>query len=201
MKMVISAILLLATVIVPLCIGRNVTNLDFQFFTNRTRQCTSTFGPKTLLHIPTSEGLLSHINQLEVLWGLSRRINLNKKIIEVPFRSHHFPGEIVTVCDILQFPSDLVCSCETSELIGSRQKHCPMLGFNVNWATHANSYGMNDSQTEIAKDVDLFKETCIAGMLNSLQRMSRYKKNFDKPPARFPIKFNRDYVKLAEIVL
>ena len=200
--------IILFVLLLAFCTCHKFTSTDFQFFLNRTVACTplSSLGlsdGKTLIHLPTSEGLLSHVYQLQTLWSLSRAIHINKTIVEVPFRSHHFPGEIVTVCDILQFPSDLVCSCETVQQVGNKQKHCPMLGFDVNWATHANAYGMNNSQTEIGKNVNLLNETCVAGMLYSLQYMPRYKAIMNSktnPPARFPFRFNAAYLKLSEMI-
>ena len=188
--------------------GVSNKTFDFQESTNHTkraRQCTSSFGAKTLLHLPTNEGLISHIFQLNVLWYLSRNIHLNKIIIEVPFESEHFPGEIVSACDIFELPSDIICSCDSIKRVGRVQKYCPMLGIDIHntWAIQANMYGMKDSQTAVIGNVDLFNESCNAGMLNYLQYMPRYRatmKGKTDPTMRFPVKFTPVYLKLVEVI-
>lgn len=159
---------------------------------------------RQIIHLPTHEGLDSQFNQLEKLWSLLKAMSINKTIVAAPILTHHFKEEThVQLCDIFQLPDEIECSCSTSVQVGQQQSDCSILGFRNNWATHAHDYGLNGNNSKLSGNVDLSNVTCVAGMLNSLQYMNRYKdvfkKDFDKH--RFKVRFAIKYQHLAGLVL
>ena len=155
-----------------------------------------------LYYLSTSDGILSHFFQLQHLWSITH--SSNRALVPVSFRSpnHHYDVDWINLCDIFEFPSDIICSGSddraTSRLNRSDvvETHtCTMLAV-YPWAQDPHLYGLPSSQS-VGHKFDFSVGDCVAGYVD-------HKSGFTAPDgvahtqSTFPqIKFTEKYVQLV----
>jgi hypothetical protein len=146
----------------------------------------------SLFYLSTNDGLLSHFFQLEHLWSIAH--SLNRTLIPIPFHSgNHYPDvEWVSLCDIFEFPADVVCSKKEPQSV-TKSKDCTLLGI-YDWAIDPKMYSLPETQKAV-HSCDFRQIECIAGYVDT-------KSGFYRPKgalSTFPMaKFTEKYVRRAE---
>lgn len=61
-----------------------------------------------LYYYPVHEGLSAQIRHLELVWNLATGVN--RRVIAIPFQSHHYMNVSVALCDVFDLPRDISCN-------------------------------------------------------------------------------------------